>query len=170
MGDSEEDAVRAVGSRWQDVAALAQLVIAGVWLWAAISKGLDFDGFVRAVEGHGIIPRAAHPLLAAVPVYEGLLGLALAILGARRTGGLVLGLSAASFALLIAYLTLVPPEAFAKVGCGCAASARPTASESPMAPIVRNTLLLLLHLPAAMALTASARAVRIAPAAPPGAA
>lgn len=135
----------------RDVASLAQLLIAGVWVWAGVSKGLDFAGFYAAVEGHGIIPEAARAYLAIVPAYEGLLGLSLALLGGRRhVGGVLLGLSAATFVVFIAYLAVVPPEAFAKVGCGCAASARPTASETPLAPIVRNSLMLALHLPAAL--------------------
>lgn len=123
--------------RWLTL--LARLVVAGVFLWAAVPKLLDPAGFAEDVSNYRLLPGGAvGPVAAVVPVLELVVALAL-VAGIEAKGAALVA------AAMLAVFTAAMGQAMARgidIDCGCFGSASTT--EVGWGPIVRNVGLLLL--------------------------
>lgn len=108
-------------------------LLAVVWLFAALTKVLDWSAFREVVVIHDVIPGVALPFLWVVPLAEGALGLGLlsSVGSQSRIPLLRRALMVATLVLMLfgVYIWLVPGATIEATGCGCfgAAAARVTA-------------------------------------------
>lgn len=124
----------------------AQLVIAGLWVWAGIDKLFDLGTFEEAVRHHGVIGDRLTKYLVAVPTAEVVLGCCVAVFGATRVGRWVpLCASVIVIVGFSAYLLTIPAHVIKAFGCGCGGAAAQLAAESRAGAAFRNGLFLLLH-------------------------
>jgi len=119
-----------------------RLVLAGVWLYAGVSKITDLSGSVRAVKAYDLLPPAlAEWVGAALPVVE--IGLGLLLLA-----GLATRVAAAGSALLLAAFMVGIASAWARgleIDCGCfGGGGELSADESPayLVDLLRDAALL----------------------------
>lgn len=113
--------------RW--LATLARLVLAGVWIAAALTKITDLDASVRAVRAYRLLPEFGAQLVGAgLPAVELLLGVLLLVGAGVRAGAVV------SAVLLLAFVVGIG-SAWARglrIDCGCFGSGGELAQgESP---------------------------------------
>jgi uncharacterized membrane protein YphA (DoxX/SURF4 family) len=105
------------GREWRPWAATAaRLLLAAVWVWAALAKISDPDAAVRAVRAYQLLPEAlVHPVAWGLPFAE----LALAVLLAA---GLATRLAGACSAVLLGVFMVAIASAWARglqIHCGC---------------------------------------------------
>lgn len=98
-------------------------LLAVVWIFTALTKALNFEGFQEVVRIHSVLPGGALPFLWLVPLGEGAIGLALLMTVASeprvRTHRLVLAGAVLVLLLFAAYIGLIPEAVVEAVGCGC---------------------------------------------------
>lgn len=98
------------------VALACRLLLAGVWLYAGVSKVGDLDASIRAVKAYQLLPSTVAELVgAALPLFEIMLGLLL-------LAGMATRLAAAVSALLLVAFVVGIVSAWARglrIDCGC---------------------------------------------------
>lgn len=106
---------------WPRLSAIAQLVLSAMWLWSSAIKWMRLEEFQSTIREHGLAPEWAVTHAYLIPASEVILGVTLAVTGARRPWGAVsVVVSLASVVALTAYLIAVPSGRLAQSGCGCA--------------------------------------------------
>jgi putative oxidoreductase len=94
----------------------ARLGLAGLFLWAGISKLLDPSVLAQDISHYRLLPGALIPPLAlALPIFECVAGLALLTRTYVQGGGLLAGLMLAAFAAAMAQAKLRGID----LNCGC---------------------------------------------------
>lgn len=134
-------------SRWS-VAAIAQFVVAFVWVYSGVSKIADPGSFHAAVVAHAVLPVWVADLGWLAGSSEIVLGVCVLATGTRA--GLCLGMTVVSFGAIAAltwYVLAAPESAIQAAGCGCHARLSDSVADTHTGLVARNAALMGVHLP-----------------------
>jgi len=117
------------------VLAAGTIVIGGMFVYVGLAKVMEHADFVRAIEGHGLLPSwALGPAGVVVPAIEVTIGAAIVYLTIVRQARLASRIGSIMFSCLTLYCTVLvahpPPE---PSPCGCGLHHAPITDWTPLA-------------------------------------
>jgi len=140
-----------VGSKRQrNVQTAAQVFLGVNWLSSGVSKCFDLAGFESVLEQQKVVAHLASLLSVVVPGAEVVLGFMIVAAGSTRLCGWLCLVSGAAIVVLSVYIASVPAAVLKATGCGCQGVATVTELHSHSGVLVRNGVLLALHVSASM--------------------